>query len=219
MSVNIRHSVNKRPFFSLPSQPVFDYTALMDALKEYKRPRDKVTGLLRDEIILRVKKGLYIQNREKLRGIPVKELLANLIYGPSYISLQFALSSYGMIPEEAIQVSSVTFKKTKQYRTPAGDFLYRSVPYRYYLPGINLTTTEKGYSYLIAGPEKALIDMLYFTPGIHSKKDVRIFLLEDMRVDEDALADLDFSLVNEITSAAGTPKLSLCREALEDLIK
>jgi len=114
--------------------------------KDYRHPRDKITKLLRDNTIIRVKKGLYLHNREHIRGLPVKELLANLIYGPSYISLQFALSSYGMIPEAALQVSSVTFKKTKRYRTPVGELIYSSVPRPYYLTGIELRTDSQGYS-------------------------------------------------------------------------
>jgi len=114
--------------------------------KDYRHPRDKITKLLRDNTIIRVKKGLYLHNREHIRGLPVKELLANLIYGPSYISLQFALSSYGMIPEVALQVSSVTLKKTKRYRTPVGEFIYSSVPRPYYLTGIELRTDSQGYS-------------------------------------------------------------------------
>ena len=131
---------------SLPSQTIFDYTALINALKNYRQPRDKITKLLRDKTIIRVKKGLYLHNREYVHGLPVMELLANLIYGPSYISLQYALSSCGMIPEAALQISSVTFKNTKRYRTPVGDFIYRSVPRPYYLTGIELRTDSQGYS-------------------------------------------------------------------------
>jgi hypothetical protein len=145
----------------------------------------------------------------------VRELLANLIYGPSYISLQYALSSYGMIPEEVVQVSSLTFKKTKRYRTPVGDFVYHSVPLAYYLRGVELRATNEGYFYLIASPEKALIDTLYFTTGLRSMRDVRMFLLEDLRIDESSLPDLDSSLLDEITGTAGTSKIAVCRRALE----
>jgi hypothetical protein len=187
----------------------------MDALKGYRRPRDKVTKLLRDKSIIRIKKGLYIRNNIDPDALQVRELLANLIYGPSYISFQYALSSYGMIPEEVIQQSSLTFKKTKRYRTPIGDFLYRSVPLPYYLPGVELKSTNEGYFYLIASPEKALMDTLYFTTGLRSMRDVRIFLLEDLRIDESSLPNLDSSLLDEITEAAGTSKITVCRRALE----
>lgn len=164
---------------------------------------------------MRVKKGLYVRNYGNTQEIPTKELLANLIYGPSYISLQYALSTYGMIPEVALQVSSITFKKTKRYRTPLGDFMYRSVPHPYYLRGIRLQTTEQGFSYLIATPEKALMDTLYFTNALRSLRDIRTFILEDLRMDKSSLAELDFLTIDEISSTARTPKLILCRKALE----
>ena len=64
----------------------FDFQSLLDSLQGYARPRDKITGLLRRGDIIRVKKGLYVFG-EKYRQRPYsRELLANLIYGPSYIS-------------------------------------------------------------------------------------------------------------------------------------
>ena len=79
--------------------PEFDYLALMNALRDYRYPRDRVTKLLASGRIVRVKKGLYILGDE-LRGGPFsREILANLIYGPSYISLEYALSYHQMIPE------------------------------------------------------------------------------------------------------------------------
>lgn len=219
MSILYRHTGIEMAKIFLPSQTIFDYTALINALKNYRQPRDKITKLLRDKTIIRVKKGLYLHNQEHIHDLPVKELLANLIYGPSYISLEYALSSYGMIPEAALQISSVTFKKTKRYRTPVGDFIYRSVPRPYYLTGTELRTGTEGYSYLIAGPEKALFDMLYFATGLHNKKDVRAYLFEDLRIDESSLRELDVSVIDEITTAAGMQKLAMCRNVLEELVK
>ena len=80
----------------------------MDALKRYARPRDKASQLIKTGVVTRIKKGMYVDGRRDFRTLPVKEVAANLIYGPSYISLQFALSSHGLVPETAIQVTSVT---------------------------------------------------------------------------------------------------------------
>ena len=78
---------------------IFDYQTLTDALKGLSSPRDKITDMLRQGIIIRVKKGLYVFG-DKDRKYPYsKELPANLIYGPSYVSLDYALAYYGLIPE------------------------------------------------------------------------------------------------------------------------
>ena len=94
----------------------FDYQALMAALPEYANPRDKVTVLLRRGDIIRVKKGFYVFGDELRRRPYSRELLANLIYGPSFVSLDSALSFHGLIPE---RVEVVAFR-------PRGDQLGRS---------------------------------------------------------------------------------------------
>ena len=77
----------------------FDYQALLDGLREYDRPRDKITNLLRQGGIIRVKKGIYVFGERYRRRPFSRELLANMIYGPSYVSLETALHYYGLIPE------------------------------------------------------------------------------------------------------------------------
>ncbi len=86
----------------------FDCQTLLDVLKDYARPRDKITDLIRKGIIIRVKKGLYVLG-DRFRTPPCsRELLANLAYGPSYISFKYALQYYGMVPERVEAVTSVT---------------------------------------------------------------------------------------------------------------
>src|SRR5262245_29628514 len=84
----------------------FDYPALMQELSQYKKPRDAVTRFLHNGSIVRVKKGLYVFGENYRKGMICKESLANLIYGPSYISLEYALSYYGLIPERVEEITS-----------------------------------------------------------------------------------------------------------------
>jgi predicted transcriptional regulator of viral defense system len=78
---------------------IFDYQVLLDTLSGYRKPRDKITRLLAAGAIVRIKKGLYCFG-DPFRKEPIsREHLANLIYGPSYISIDYALSYYGLIPE------------------------------------------------------------------------------------------------------------------------
>ncbi len=219
MSAFDRLTGNNSTLYTLPDQVVFDYTALMDALKMYSRPRDKISHLIRTGVITRIKKGFYCDNRKDMRALPVKETAANLIYGPSYISLQFALSRHGLIPETAVQVTSVTLKKTRRYHTPLGDFIYRSVSKAYYSYGIFRQGETSGNPYLIACPEKAVMDMLYFAPDLRSMRDVQSYLLDDLRLEEQSLRDFDSAVISEIVQAAPTPKLLLCWNALKRMIR
>ena len=98
----------------------FDYPALMAALSGYANPRDRVTTLLRRGDILRVKKGLYVFGDQLRRRPYSRELLANLVYGPSLVSLDSALSFHGLIPERVEAMTSVTTKRPKAFDTPSG---------------------------------------------------------------------------------------------------
>src|SRR5512136_3222497 len=86
----------------------FDYQTLLDSLKQYERPRDKITSLLRRGAIIRVKKGIYVFGPKHARRPFSREILANMIYGPSCISLDFALQYHGLIPERVESLTSVT---------------------------------------------------------------------------------------------------------------
>lgn len=106
----------------------FDYQTLMDCLRGYARPRDKVSALLKKGSIIRIKKGLYIFGDLYRRRPYSREILANLIYGPSYISLDFALQHYGLIPECVEAVNSVTTGRSFRFVTPVGLFTYHKIP-------------------------------------------------------------------------------------------
>ena len=81
------------------TREIFDYQTLMHALEGYAHPRDKITDLIRKKVIIRIKKGLYIFGDDYRQHLYSRELLANLIYGPSYISMEYALHYHGLTPE------------------------------------------------------------------------------------------------------------------------
>ena len=74
--------------------------------------------------IIRVKKGLYIFGEDYRRSPIHRALLANLLFGPSYVSGEYALSHYSFIPEKVTTVTSMTVKRKKIFNTPAGVFSY-----------------------------------------------------------------------------------------------
>lgn len=188
----------------------FDYTFLMDSLSDYKSPRSKVTHLLRSGEIIRVKKGLYVFGSQQRRSLLSLEILANQIYGPSYVSLEYALSFYGLIPEFVAEVTSVTTKKQKKYETPIGRFSYTPIPVALFSTGFTwLQMTDYG-SALIATPEKALADLLYVRKiKITSKSDLEDLLFEDLRLYRTGIEKLHIGVLTNILKAGGSPVLSL----------
>lgn len=103
-----------------------------------------------------VKRGMY-----KLSGEHIPDLfLANKLYEPSYISLEFALSYYGIIPENVYEITSVTPKTTRRFTSEGKIYSYRSIKKSAY--GGYRVEKQKGYSFYIADPEKAFVDTNYF---------------------------------------------------------
>ena len=159
---------------------------LLEQLNEYANPAGKLSRLVRDGTYYPIVKGLY----ETDNGIS-GYLLASSIYGPSYLSFDFALSYYDLIPEAARAFTSATFgkKKKKEYNTPFGYFTYRDIPDSAYSLGIRIVK-EGEYSVPIATPEKALCDKLYAVRPVGSIVNLAALLFEDLRVDEQAFHDL-----------------------------
>ena len=118
----------------------FDYQVLLDSLKGYERPRDKITSLIRQDAIVRVKKGIYIFGQKYARRPFSREILANMIYGPSCVSLDYALHYHGLIPERVEAITSVTSGRGRRFSTPVGLFIYRTVPMRAYPVGVDRCT-------------------------------------------------------------------------------
>lgn len=198
----------------------FDYAALMAALSDLAKPHDKITALLRRGDIIRVKKGLYLFGEEfRLRPYS-RELLANLMCGPSFVSLDYALSYHGLVPERVSQVTSVTSGRPRNFDTPVGTFIFRPVP----LNGFHLgmTRVEEGeVSFLLASPERALADKVREdrSARVRTLTDARLYLFEDLRIDKSVFATLDFEKLRRIGEALRSRKALLCAQLLHRLEK
>lgn len=170
-----------------------DTLSLKEELKTFASPGSKVTTMIKSGEIVQVRRGLYLRGGES--GYSVKTL-ANKIYGPSYLSFEYALSHYGMIPERVENPTSAVFRKNKRrtFRTPFGLFTYQTIPEAVYYKGI-LRNEEEGNPYLIATREKALLDTLYTHRSIKSKSRMVRLLIEDLRVDMESLMLLDLPLI------------------------
>lgn len=197
----------------------FDYQTLKDVLKDYARPRDKISDLIRKGMIIRVKKGLYILGDGYRRRPYSKELLANLIYGPSYISLDYALQYHGLIPERVEAISSVTTGRSRRYRTPVGLFIYRTIRLPAFRFGMTRVESEDGSAFLIATAEKALCDKIRQDRGVglRSLKNMRHYLLWDLRIDEMSLAGLNPVSIAAIASRYRSAQIRLLAKLVEGL--
>jgi len=177
---------------SYANQPI-THQLMMSLLTEYKRPNAKVHGLISEGVLEPVRKGLYVAGPSLNAGKPESFLLANHISGPSYVSLESALSYYGLIPERVFEVASMTVKASRKFTTPLGVYTYTRLPLPYYAFGIRQQALTDQQQVLIASPEKALADKIVTTSSVilRSKKDVLTYLVENLRMDESSLKGLD----------------------------
>jgi predicted transcriptional regulator of viral defense system len=155
-----------------------------------------------DEII-RLKKGLYVVSPKVSRMSLSPFVLANHIYGPSYVSMHSALRHYGLIPEAVYTIQSMTIGIARDYVNSIGKFRYIHVSTPYYQLGVTIGT-EDGTSFMIATPEKALCDLMIYTPNLNLRyqTEIRDYLEQDIRFDMDALSDFNLDLIKECATVS-----------------
>lgn len=171
---------------------------LLPLLSDYTNPHDFLSRMCQKGELIRLKNGFFVIS-EKIKQSPIPyEQIANLLYGPSYISFEWALSYYGMIPEGVYVVTSTSATTSKSYNTPLGTFEYAFLSHSRYAVGIDQQENSAG-KFLIATPEKALADLVHRKSKHLAGKDLLTDLLEARRIDVDNLKNLDKKHLSEIT--------------------
>lgn len=168
-------------------------------LKNYTNPNDFISRLVKSGELIRLKNGFFLI-AEKIKEKPIPfEQIANLLYGPSYISFEWALAFYKMIPEEVFVVTSVSSDKAKNFKTPIGEFDYIQLSHNRYAIGIDQKENVSG-RFLIATPEKALADLIHLKSKNLAGKDLLIDLIEGRRIEEEKLKNLNKNHLLEIAN-------------------
>jgi len=177
---------------------------ILSLLKKYKRPNDKISELIKAGWLTSLKNGLYVPGPKSNLILPESLLIANHLWGPSYVSMESALSYWGVIPERVFETTSVTVKTSKTFKTELGRFSYKHTSLPYYSFGIRTVDITSKQAVMIASPEKAICDKIVMTSrlNLRSVKQVMEFLAEDMRIDEDLIRDLNVDVIDTWISDA-----------------
>lgn len=171
---------------------------LVPLLKDYTNPHDLISRLVKKGELIRLKNGFFvIAEKIQKSSVPFAQI-ANLLYGPSYLSFEWALSYYGMIPEGVYVMTSVSALKSRAYHTPLGTFDYHFLSHSRYTIGLDQKENDAG-KFLIATPEKALADLIHQKSKGLMGKDLIIDLVEARRIDEDVLRGLNKQHLQEIS--------------------
>ena len=151
----------------------------------------RLDGLLKRAVahgeVWRICRGLYSLHTRYLPRPVNAFALAQLVHGPSYISMEAALSHHGWIPEAVYTITSASVARSRTFETPVGVFSFTRVPQRLFYAAVSRTEASDDESFLIADPLKALADYVY----VHRCRWASLTpVLEDLRVEQEALDDV-----------------------------
>jgi predicted transcriptional regulator of viral defense system len=110
--------------------------------------------------------------------------IANRIYAPSYISLEMALSFYGLIPEAVYGITSATTRRTRSFATPPGEFIYRTLKPSLFF-GYQIVEYRAGKHFNMASPEKTILDYFYLNPSLNDPEG-----FESLRINKEVFGGL-----------------------------
>ena len=182
--------------------------------KEYSSPKCKLGRLVEEGKYFPIIRGLYETDPDT-----PGHYLASSVYGPSYLSFDFALGFHGLIVPRDRTITSATFGKhrTKEYNTQFGRFTYRDVPAAVFGREVGVFE-ENGYSYSVANPEKALCDKLYEMPPVRNVASLEDMLLNGLSMDKYRLEELDVSVVEDLAEGYRCTNVYLLKSYLHQII-
>ena len=188
---------------------------LYEELTEYSEPANKIMRMVKEGTIIPIIQGKY----ETEKNIP-GYYLAPVIYGPSYLSFDFALAWHSLIPEAVYTFTSATCMKgrRKEFTNFYGTYTYRDVPKGVFPLEVNLIT-ENGYSFFVASAEKALCDKLSTLPPCGNRTELRELMFEDLRIDEAAFRNLNFQTLADLSDMYRMTNLKLLGRMVRSLSK
>jgi hypothetical protein len=167
--------------------------------------------------VVRIHRGLYCLATKYLRQKIDPLVLAQRIYGPSYISLETALSWHSWIPEAVYAVTSTSLDRSREFDTPMGHLSFTRVPQETFYAEVSRVQKEDGGSFLLASPLKALADYIYaHRCDWNSARPV----VESLRVDESSLAGVDPASFDRLLANYAARRVRRFLEGLrKDLIR
>ncbi len=177
------------------------------ALQEYRAPMARIALHQRRGEIIPLRRNLYLCSPDSYS----RELIANRLLAPSYVSYETVLSASGIIPERVCSVRSSCLARSRSFDNDTGHYEYICVPRNYYPEGVTINRTSEGLAYLAARPEKAVCDLILATSGLRlqSVKSVREYLECYLRADMEAVACWDPDLVHTLAELTEKKKNDL----------
>lgn len=158
----------------LQKMPLFESMDIIHLFKNKQHLANQLDRWQKKRLIIKLKRGYYMFNENDRKSNPSRLFIAGQLYWPSYVSLEYALSFHGLIPERVADVTSITTKKPTRFKNAIGTFIYqhiKPIAFRGYKSAVD----EAGLTFFIAEPEKAIVDFLYLNLSKIPANDMDIF--------------------------------------------
>ena len=192
------------------NEPVFESSLLLagDVKPEYLRMQ--LSRWVKAGKILQLRRGVYALAAPYQKQSPHPFLVANRLQSASYVSLQSALSFYGMIPDIIQSTVSVTTGRSDSLQTPLGNFEFRHI-HKEYFRGYRWIDVG-GQKAFVAIPEKAILDLIYLQPGGETPEFITELRLQN-------LEHLDIQVLWKQSSFFNKPKMQKAVKVIEMFVK
>jgi predicted transcriptional regulator of viral defense system len=149
---------------SLGKQGFFDLASVVQLSNDKRETiRTQLYRWCQSGKLIGLRRGMYAFSEAYSKAPLHAAELANHLYHPSYISTQWAMSFYGLIPEKTVTYTCVSPRVSRTFENPFGLFNYQSLKTSVFF-GYG-SQTMAGKTVTIADPEKALLDFWYLQKG------------------------------------------------------
>ena len=192
--------------------PYFRSNILAHLESKNKKLEVQLSHWVKKGYVIKLRQGLYTLSPSESQRESALLTIANNIYSPSYISLEYALQFYGFIPERVKLITSVTPNKTAKFDNELGCFSYRSIKQTAFC-SFTQQEDKAGNKFLIATKEKALLDFLYF-----ATKHIRL-VNKDIFEDSFRLQNLETVSCDQLLILAESFKQKKLRESSQRLVE
>lgn len=170
---------------TVSDEPLFDTGFLLVGQVDSLDVRRQLSRWTAAKRIYQLRRGLYALAPPYQKRTPHPFLIANQLVRASYVSCQTALAYYGLIPEYAPVIISMTTRRPGSWQTPLGSYLYRHIKNEKFF-GFQQQELPANQRAFVATPEKALLDLIYWQPHGDSPSylsELRLQNLERLQMD------------------------------------
>lgn len=192
---------------------IYTTKMLFEKYKDLGDPQGKIHRMCRDKELVKIVRGLYTDD-VNASGY----LFAQMICSPSYLSFDYALSYYNIIPERVYTYTSATFMKNKKktFNNKYGQYDYRDVPKEVYTYEVRIIDSGD-YIFKIASKEKALLDKMYDINIIKNLDEMEHLVLNELRIENSELKKLELSVIRSLADKYHSSNVKLFSKYVEKI--